>query len=64
MTTGRLLVAVHLGMALLGPNLVFGDPTKATAEKGQKALGILTAQWLEALRGFAGAPLRVTSAGQ
>jgi creatinine amidohydrolase len=31
---------------------VFGDPTKATAEKGRKALAILTAQWLKALRGF------------
>ncbi len=32
---------------------VFGDPTKATAEKGRKALAILTAEWLKALRGFA-----------
>ena len=37
---------------------VFGDPTKATAEKGRKALAILTAQWLKALEGFAQAPLR------
>ena len=36
---------------------VFGDPTKATAEKGRKALAILTAQWLKALTGFAQAPL-------
>jgi creatinine amidohydrolase len=36
---------------------VFGDPTKATAEKGRKALAILTAQWLKALRGFAEAPV-------
>jgi creatinine amidohydrolase len=36
---------------------VFGDPTKATAEKGRKALAILTAQWLKALSGFAQAPL-------
>jgi creatinine amidohydrolase len=36
---------------------VYGDPTKATAEKGRKALAILTAQWLKALRGFAEAPL-------
>jgi creatinine amidohydrolase len=36
---------------------VYGDPTKATAEKGRKALAILTAQWLKALRGFAQAPL-------
>jgi creatinine amidohydrolase len=37
---------------------LFGDPTKATAEKGKKALEILTRQWLRALRGFANAPLR------
>lgn len=36
---------------------VFGDPTKATAEKGRKALAILTAQWLKALRGFSEASL-------
>jgi creatinine amidohydrolase len=36
---------------------VFGDPTRATAEKGRKALAILTAQWLKALGGFAEAPL-------
>jgi creatinine amidohydrolase len=36
---------------------VYGDPTRATAEKGRKALAILTAQWLKALRGFAEAPL-------
>jgi creatinine amidohydrolase len=36
---------------------VFGDPTRATAEKGQKALAILTTQWLLALRGFSSAPL-------
>lgn len=37
---------------------LFGDPTKATAEKGRKALAIMTQQWLRALRGFANAPLR------
>jgi creatinine amidohydrolase len=37
---------------------VYGDPTKATAEKGRRALALLTAQWLKALRGFAEAPLR------
>jgi creatinine amidohydrolase len=36
---------------------VFGDPTRATSEKGRKALAILTEQWLKALRGFAEAPL-------
>jgi creatinine amidohydrolase len=39
---------------------LFGDPTKATAEKGKKALLILTAQWLRALRGFAESPSRVS----
>jgi creatinine amidohydrolase len=37
---------------------LFGDPTKATAEKGKKALEILTRQWLRALEGFSKAPLR------
>ena len=37
---------------------LFGDPAKATAEKGKKALAIMTQQWLQALRGFANAPLR------
>lgn len=36
---------------------VFGDPTRATAEKGRKALAILTTQWLKALRGFSEASL-------
>lgn len=36
---------------------VFGDPTKATAEKGRRALEVLTAQWLKALEGFSAAPL-------
>ncbi len=39
---------------------LFGDPTLATAEKGKKALAILTAEWLKALRGFASAKLRKT----
>ena len=37
---------------------VSGDPTKATAEKGRKALAILTARWLQALGAFAEAPRR------
>ena len=37
---------------------VFGDPRRATAEKGKRALAILTAQWLKALSGFSGEPLR------
>ncbi|MCI0415953.1 creatininase family protein, partial [bacterium] len=35
-----------------------GDPTKASAEKGKKALEILTANWLKALEGFSKTPLR------
>jgi creatinine amidohydrolase len=35
---------------------VFGDPTRASAEKGKQALAIMTAAWLEALRGFAATP--------
>jgi creatinine amidohydrolase len=35
----------------------FGDPSLATAEKGEIALGIMTRQWLRALRGFSEAPL-------
>jgi creatinine amidohydrolase len=31
---------------------LFGDPTLASAEKGRKALEIMTRQWLLALRGF------------
>jgi creatinine amidohydrolase len=38
--------------------VVFGDARRATAEKGKRALAILTAQWLKALAGFAGEPLR------
>jgi creatinine amidohydrolase len=35
-----------------------GDPTLATADKGRRALEIMTRQWLAALRGFSEAPLR------
>ncbi|UCC85046.1 MAG: creatininase family protein [Gemmatimonadota bacterium] len=35
----------------------FGDPSLASAEKGESALAILTRQWLAALRGFSTAPL-------
>jgi creatinine amidohydrolase len=35
-----------------------GDPKRATAEKGRKALELLTEQWLKALRGFSESPLR------
>jgi len=37
---------------------LFGDPTRATAEKGKKALEILTRQWLKALQGFSQSPLQ------
>ncbi len=37
---------------------LFGDPTLATAEKGERALELLTRQWLEILRRFADTPLR------
>ena len=36
---------------------VFGDARLATVEKGRRALAIMDAQWLKALRGFAAAPL-------
>lgn len=39
---------------------VFGDPTLATAEKGRKALAIMGAQWMKAIRGFATAPISST----
>lgn len=35
---------------------VYGDPTLATAEKGRRALEIMTTQWILALRRFATAP--------
>lgn len=34
-----------------------GDPRLATREKGERVLAIMTAQWLQALRAFADAPL-------
>jgi creatinine amidohydrolase len=37
---------------------VFGDATLATAEKGEKALAVLTREWLKALDGFSRVPLR------
>ncbi len=36
---------------------LFGDPTLATAEKGRRALEIMTRNWLEALEGFAQVPV-------
>ena len=36
---------------------LFGDPTRATAEKGKKVLDIMTANWLKILTGFAHTPL-------
>ena len=35
-----------------------GDPSLATAEKGERTLRIMTAEWLRALRGFAASPTR------
>ena len=35
-----------------------GDPRLATREKGERALAIMTAQWVKALRAFADSPLR------
>lgn len=37
---------------------IFGDATLATPEKGQKALEVLTREWIKALEGFATVPLR------
>lgn len=36
---------------------LFGDPTKATAEKGKKTLEIMTDNWINILEGFTTAPL-------
>ena len=36
---------------------LFGDPTKAAAEKGKKVLEIMTANWIRILKGFAKTPL-------
>ncbi|MFQ6045547.1 MAG: creatininase family protein [Gemmatimonadales bacterium] len=37
---------------------VSGEPTMASADKGERALAIMTNRWLVALRGFSAAPLR------
>ncbi|MDH3439404.1 MAG: creatininase family protein [Gammaproteobacteria bacterium] len=37
---------------------IFGDATLATAEKGERALAILTEEWLKALDGFSQVPIR------
>lgn len=37
---------------------IFGDATLATPEKGQKALEVLTREWIKVLNGFANAPMR------
>lgn len=36
---------------------LFGDPTKATAEKGKKVLDIMSANWIRILKEFAKTPL-------
>jgi creatinine amidohydrolase len=40
------------------PSGIFGDATLATPEKGQKALEVLTREWIKVLNGFANAPKR------
>ena len=37
---------------------IYGDATLATAEKGEKALGIMTREWLRILDGFAEVPTK------
>ena len=37
---------------------VFGDASLATAEKGEKALAVLTREWLRALDGYSRVPIR------
>lgn len=39
---------------------IYGDATLATAEKGERALAIMVAEWLRALNGFAAVPTRRT----
>ena len=39
---------------------IYGDATLATAEKGRRALEIMSAEWLRILDGFAAAPTRKT----
>jgi creatinine amidohydrolase len=36
---------------------LYGDPTLATAKKGEKALKIMTDEWLKIIKGFAKTPL-------
>jgi creatinine amidohydrolase len=37
---------------------IYGDPTLATAEKGERALNIMRNEWLSALRAFSAMPAR------
>ena len=37
---------------------IFGDATLATVEKGERALAILTEEWLKTLDGFSQVPIR------
>ncbi|MGI9205353.1 MAG: creatininase family protein [Woeseiaceae bacterium] len=39
---------------------IYGDATLATAAKGERALAIMTAEWLRAIEGFAAVPTRRT----
>jgi creatinine amidohydrolase len=42
---------------------IFGDATLATAEKGEKALAVLTREWINTLNGFSKVPLRRSDQG-
>jgi len=46
------------------PSGIYGDATLATAEKGEAALGIMTAEWLRILDGFGKTPISRTPSGQ
>ena len=37
---------------------IFGDPTLASAEKGKRALEIMTKEWYKILEGFAQVPIQ------
>jgi creatinine amidohydrolase len=44
------------GEAGYQPSGVFGDPTLATPEKGERLLALMTREWVRALRSFAAGP--------
>lgn len=51
------LFSRHPGDPAYSETGLFGDPTKATAEKGKKVLEIMTDNWLKILKRFARTPL-------